>query len=350
VRASRYLLVHHSRLRVADYPEDGVYSLVEFTGASDARSYLDRFKRNPRAMEQLEELVEEDGEDEDEDGGNGRAIRPGSSAGPKLAVVKTATKHDVLSDVAEMIAEGELGVAEEMARFNPPTKLDEIQPPAPVPPPPPLPPGPKSLTWVEFVVVDDVSDEPVNWVRLVVRTPDGNQNYHTTNAEGLVRIEELERGTCDVWCELKNPQKSDVLAFRGMGAAREGADGNGQEEGEQEAAKPTTMRIAEVEEHKVKSGESLDGLAKKAGMTWKDLAKFNWGTDVPAEINKHLRAEVGCRRKTADKKNYVFHDEDDPGIVLIPRKWEETGLATAERHVIRVARIGDRECPFKFSV
>jgi hypothetical protein len=85
----------------------------------------------------------------------------------------------------------------------------------------------------------------------------------------------------------------------------------------------------------VKKGETLDGLAKGAGMTWKELAKFNWGTDLPGEINQHLRDDVGCTKKTSDGANYVFDDSDDPGIVYIPKPWKQQGLATAKTHVFK---------------
>ena len=55
-------------------------------------------------------------------------------------------------------------------------------------------------------------------------------------------------------------------------------------------------------------------------MTWQELAKFNWQTDVPREINEHLAKDVGCTRKTRDGKNYIFTSEDDPGIIYIPKK------------------------------
>jgi hypothetical protein len=95
-------------------------------------------------------------------------------------------------------------------------------------------------------------------------------------------------------------------------------------------------RIFEIEKHKVKTGESIASLAKGAGISWQDLAKFNWGTDVPDEINKHLRDEVGCSKKTPDGFNYVFDDSDKPGIVYIPKEWKQAGLATEMTHTLRV--------------
>jgi hypothetical protein len=99
---------------------------------------------------------------------------------------------------------------------------------------------------------------------------------------------------------------------------------------------PGQKRIAEIEEHKVKTGESIKSLADANGLRWQELAKFNWGTDVPDEINKHLRDEVGCTKKTRDGYNYMFDDLDDPGIMYIPKQWSEDGLQTDKTHTIRV--------------
>jgi outer membrane protein OmpA-like peptidoglycan-associated protein len=97
--------------------------------------------------------------------------------------------------------------------------------------------------------------------------------------------------------------------------------------------KPDT--IAEIEEHRVKTGETLQSLASAAGITWQELAKFNWGTDVPAQINERIRDEVGSTRKDA-RGNFIFDSADEPGIVLIPKKFEVDGLTTDTTHTLRV--------------
>lgn len=71
-------------------------------------------------------------------------------------------------------------------------------------PPPPPPPKTKEKTWIEFKVVEDGTGKPVPGVRLRVTTPDGIENFYTTNANGLVRIEDLESGSCEVGEVLDN--------------------------------------------------------------------------------------------------------------------------------------------------
>jgi hypothetical protein len=329
------LLVHHFKVRVADYPDDGVYTLVDLGSAGAARGYLQRFAKNPRALKVLEALVDEMEDEEDEEEETSAPLRPGSSSGPKLAVKQQQVKRDVLSEVAGLIAEGELGIAEQLARFNPPTKLDERVEAAAVQQPPTPPPAAKKLTYIEIKIVDDVSGKPVNWVRMILKTPDGNETFQTTNSNGIVRIDDLEQGTCDVRCDLKNAKLADTLHFCGEGEPKtKGGAGNGNG-----AAPTSTVRIAEIEIHKVKKGESIKSLAEGVGLKWQELAKFNWDTDVPNEINKHLRDEVGCTKKTKDGYNYMFDDSDNPGIMHIPKAWSKTGLATGQTHVFRVKKI-----------
>jgi len=330
VRASQYILVRHGTLRIVDYPSDGVYSLLEFGSQSEAYRYLQRFARNPSAMARLEELAdgdeEEDEDEEEEDDEYAGRSRPAHAA---------TKKRDILAEVAELIADEEVGVAEEVHRSNPPTILDKAQE-AKAQEQPPTPKQEKKLTFIEIKIMDDQSGKPVNWVRLVVKTPDGNENFYTTDANGLVRIDDLEQGTCDVRCDLKNAKLADTLNFVGTGEPKPPAatsdNGNG-------SGGSTALRIAQIEIHKVKKGESIASLAAGAGMKWQDLAKFNWDTDVPTEINKHLRDEVGCTKKTKDGYNYMFDDSDDPGLMYIPKEWKQTGLATGSTHVFRVQKV-----------
>ena len=103
--------------------------------------------------------------------------------------------------------------------------------------------------------------------------------------------------------------------------------------------------IAEIEEHSVQTGETLASVAAQAGMTWQQLAEFNWNTCDPNAITQHLRADVGCHKKTPDGKNYVFDSQDDPGVIYVPRQWTQTGLPVDQLHTIRVRGLayGPRE-------
>ena len=267
---------------MAKTPSDGVYSVRKITSAGDALAYLQRFERNPNAIAQLAELVEDDEEkDEDEEEDDEQRRKRG------MPVIGQAAKNlEILRMAARLIASGALGIAEQVARFNPPTKLDEVKPDSPAAPPPEEKKTEKKTTWIEIKVINDQSGEAVNWVRMVVKTPDGNETFYTTNKDGLIRIDDLPPGTCDAHCDLKGATLKDTYAFVAMGEAKPTGGGPSG------AAGSSTMRIANIEEHKVKKGESIASLASKAGMKWQDLAKFNWGTDVPDKINEHLRDDV----------------------------------------------------------
>src|SRR5690348_16810406 len=92
------------------------------------------------------------------------------------------------------------------------------------------------------------------------------------------------------------------------------------------------------DEHKVKTDETLDGIAKKQGITWRQLAQFNWGVSEPKQINECLYEFVGCRHKTRDGKNYIFTSRDKPGVIYVPVKSAHYKLQTDKTHHIQVIR------------
>jgi len=307
----RLLLVHHRTLRVVRRATDGVYRIRNIASAAEAHALLRQLQGNALAMKRLREALE--------------------AVEPRLKVAELDDAR-VLSQAARAVAQRRLLVADQVERYNAPSLLEERVEAAAVQQPAAGPRQERALTWIEIQVVDDASDEPLDWVRMAVRLPSGEENYHTTNAKGLIRIDNIEPGTCDARCDLKGAKLADMLAFvkKGEGQAREGAVapvGTG------------TRRIANIEKHKVKKGQSIKSLADAAGLTWQDLAIFNWNTAKPTEINQKLRDEVGCTKKTRDGYNYMFDDSDKPGIVHVPTKWEQTGLATAQRHIFRVRAI-----------
>ncbi len=103
------------------------------------------------------------------------------------------------------------------------------------------------------------------------------------------------------------------------------------------------VRKDQAEVHVVRSGESIKSLATRAGMTWQELAKYNWGTDEPEQLNRYLFSVTGCREKTKDGRNYRFSDDDVNrgthelnGKVFIPQRFEREGLALNAEHEIRI--------------
>lgn len=60
-------------------------------------------------------------------------------------------------------------------------------------------------------------------------------------------------------------------------------------------------------------------VASRFRMDVQYLIWFNFRTNCPEEVNWYLRERVGCKKTTADGKNYVFRGAD-PGkrIIHIP--------------------------------
>lgn len=189
---------------------------------------------------------------------------------------------------------------------------------------------------VGFRVVINQTGEPVPGVALTIALPDGTIEQHRTDADGRVEIDDLDvPGLCTVSCDLRAARMQETFHFITLGDmpmptidddARQRARIHPKTEG----------IIALVEEHKVKTGETIESLARSCGLSWQELARFNWGTSIPNEINYHLRDFVGCTKRTRDGHNYIFDSADEPGIVYLPRTWSVAGLATDLDHTIRV--------------
>ncbi len=88
--------------------------------------------------------------------------------------------------------------------------------------------------------------------------------------------------------------------------------------------------------YKVQDGDSIKSIADALGMTWQELARLNWGTDVPEEINWYLVHYVGCTKK-AGEHNYAFTSKDNPGILWLPYPLP-TERTRVRRGVILVSR------------
>jgi uncharacterized Zn-binding protein involved in type VI secretion len=69
-------------------------------------------------------------------------------------------------------------------------------------------------TRVAFQVLDEDTGEPQPGVRLTIRLPDGEERTYTTDAGGMVEIDDLEKpGTCAVSCDLAGATFDDTFAF-----------------------------------------------------------------------------------------------------------------------------------------
>jgi uncharacterized Zn-binding protein involved in type VI secretion len=79
----------------------------------------------------------------------------------------------------------------------------------------------KTKHMVAFRVVDDKTDQPIAGVALRITLPDGTEETHATDAEGMVEIDDLDQaGQCSVTCEKKDLRLPTTLDFVGMGETR----------------------------------------------------------------------------------------------------------------------------------
>ncbi|MEP6747600.1 MAG: hypothetical protein ABJB86_07730 [Bacteroidota bacterium] len=87
----------------------------------------------------------------------------------------------------------------------PNTKVDSPVQPCGNKPVPPIPKKPDEKHFVEFKVVDE-KGKPVEDVVLLIKLPDGSKEEHTTNKDGVVKIENIKPGSCHIisnWHKLK---------------------------------------------------------------------------------------------------------------------------------------------------
>lgn len=95
--------------------------------------------------------------------------------------------------------------------------------------------------------------------------------------------------------------------------------------------------------YRVSAGETLGKIVASRcpqGVTWRDVARFNWGTDDPIEVNRALIEMVGCARLQEDPSQTVLDPSrgTNPQI-LVPRIFQRDGLSTEQTHTIVVRRL-----------
>lgn len=65
------------------------------------------------------------------------------------------------------------------------------------------------------------------------------------------------------------------------------------------------------------------------GITWQEVALFNWGTDEPAEVNEALRQTIGCEQPAEDpseSKLTPSKGPETPGSIKVPKLLKQEDL------------------------
>lgn len=65
-------------------------------------------------------------------------------------------------------------------------------------PPTPMPPPAKTKTWIEFRLLDEITGEPITGVTFRIELTDGAVVNRMTDGSGLIRIDEIDPGTCGI--------------------------------------------------------------------------------------------------------------------------------------------------------
>lgn len=103
-----------------------------------------------------------------------------------------------------------------------------------------------------------------------------------------------------------------------------------------------------AEEYPVKDGDTLESIAeaKCKDLGWKILARYNWGTALPKEVQRALRETVGVKTsdlakpelKDKPEKLALKPDTDLSPKLRIPKVWKKDSIALEKTHIVDVKR------------
>lgn len=102
--------------------------------------------------------------------------------------------HDIIAALARSISVGDVRVVRE-PEFAPGGGARRPEPEEPVLAGPPVT---ERKHWIKFKVVEDATGQPIPGVVLRVREPSGSERDYTTRPDGMVEIDEIDPGTCDI--------------------------------------------------------------------------------------------------------------------------------------------------------
>lgn len=188
-----------------------------------------------------------------------------------------------------------------------------------------LRPAKKDIT-LKFVEIG--TGRPIVGAALKLAGPDGQESRVTTSSAGTVKLSDSVPGQCVATSIIKNATADASFVPGAPGPPAALGNGGG--------SPLDPSYLVEVDDYRVKTGDTAVSIAQDAGVTWDEIARFNWNTTDPSKLQDCFRDCLGCTKKTADGKSYVFDDTDDPGTILIPRAW--TGaFAVGMAHTILVA-------------
>lgn len=219
-----------------------------------------------------------------------------------------------------------------------------------------------SLHSISYQVVDDLTSEPLPGVELLVTLPNGKETPHTTDGDGMVRIEGLAPGRCDVRAKAGGKGLLEVLAYVGFGLLPITVDAPTGEPAwarpnveeldvvGQRKLKPKATAIAKIRPYRVRTGDTLESIGERFGLARDEILQFNFGTTDRMKVRRMLAREVGCTWRDLKTGDFVFRSEDEPGILYLPEPFRAEGQRTDNDYVVRVKRIAPHHPPFVYSL
>ncbi|MGD2123659.1 MAG: peptidoglycan-binding protein [Gemmatimonadota bacterium] len=90
-------------------------------------------------------------------------------------------------------------------------------------------------------------------------------------------------------------------------------------------------------------GDTLEKIAQRETangnpLTAAEIARFNWGTDDPEIVNECLRDDLDCYRRGEDNRFLISSDCVPRRELLLPQRFERSGLAVNRTHTIRARK------------
>lgn len=197
------------------------------------------------------------------------------------------------------------------------------------------------LTWFELQLTDDLTDDPIADVSVEIELPDGTIQTLSSDADGVVRIDDLDpdtqRGSCTLRASMDGVGVGDVWRIAGTGDRRSSPPDDYVIHA-QPPADAAPRQLGKVVAHRVRADDTLDMIAEQYETTVEALCTFNWGTSASDDVQGFLRDHVGCTRVDDDGK-YRFTGQEVPGVVFIPQPLERAGLRLEYVHKLRLRRV-----------
>lgn len=192
-----------------------------------------------------------------------------------------------------------------------------------------------------LILLDQATGAPLANVRLMVTDPAGEVHRVSTNASGMVSFDGFRPGSCSVTSPQENARLEDTCSPAGPPSSKP-VDTN---HTGATALAPTALQpnggafvVAELTQHRVRTGDTLESIAQAYGTNAKQLALFNWGASDDQSVQEALQDYVGCSKRSPDGRRLQLDDADRPGVVYIAEPWQRAALATDAAHVIELVR------------